>query len=610
MIMIKKKGFLIFTIIISISILLIGAFLTYFAYQEGEKNTSFPTYRYEEYIDKSDLMSYSKDDGGQLYESEKCDFSSGVSKIDVVGASEDKCLYINEKGSSISYNINSLHEDKCLLVLNIAYVSSFNRDIPYQSLLEIRIDNTLYQSSATIKHSYNKYEFNETSLFSFNIHKGINNINIFSLENDVYFDYLALIPSSQRNSDKKTIGERYYSYKGNGSSQSYQIERGKLDNALIVDDGDTTIYRSVFMFNINANVTYLIDSDSNKETLLKIHGKKTTDIDALIKIECGEYVKEITFKNKDTYQEYDVGNISLIEGNNVIKFTLLSGEVYLDKFSLNADINHSLYNYSERFELEDALINGAAAIEEVDTASERKSVGSIAKDTSFYFNINSPSNDEIYLSLSISYWGDDGYLSDALAISINENDIDISDVEIKNNDRDFFNFKEIYLSSINLNNGNNSIVITSKMCESFNLDYLSINHKLTDLSILECEHMSLFNGSRIENNYQASNHIDVGYNRVGSGISIPLLMEEDDVYHLSICLSINSSQLEKASNIFAIYFNNEMIDITQVYLLPTEGWTNFRLNEGVASLQFKKGLNILSVVSLSELYNLDYISLL
>lgn len=609
MIMIKKKGFLLISIIISLSVLLIGSSLTYFAYQEKQSIASFPSYRYEEYIDKSDTMGYNQEDGGQLYESEQSDFTTGISKVDVVGASKDRCLWIEEKESSVSYTINSSSEDVCMLALNMAYVTSFNRDIPYNSLLEIRVNNTLRRSSSLIKHSYNKYEFFETSLFSFNILKGINTINIFFYENDVYLDYLSLISANERSGEKETIGEKYYTFKGDDSSQSYQIERGKLDNALIVDDGDALNYRSVLMVNMNATITYLINSDQNKETLLTINGKVIAETDALLRIECDSFVQEMTINQKDDYQDYNVGKISLKEGNNQIKFTLLNGKIHLNEFTLNSDINHSLYKYCERFEVENALIEGNASIEDVDTASEKKSVGNISENTSFSFNGTASHSDEAYLSLSISYWGDDTYLSSVLSIFINEEEIDLSNIVISGNDRKYFEFRDLYISPIHLGEGLNTIVIISKLNELFNLDYLSIFHKLSDLSLLECEHMSLLNGCREEINYSASNLTDVGYNCEGSGVALSLLFDQDGAYYLSICLALNSSQLEKASQIFEIFFNDEKVDITQIYLLPTEGWTNFRLNENVALLNVRKGLNVLRIMSLGEFYNLDYLSI-
>lgn len=576
----------------------------------GTSFDEFKEYSYIEHVDKTSSMMFSEVEGAQLYEAESALLGGELTVTENIAASGDNCVDNMKRFSSISYSINSSYYGEALLKLNTRYINPTSNDVECSYLFTLTINGNEINSNEIIKHSYNDYDFSLNKVAVVPLKQGVNRIDITALDENVSIDFLSLTPKPERVGTPNVIGERSYSFLSKDMKQEFEIEKSDyFSPGHIVFDFEASSYSSVFLSNNHDTRTIHINSDETTSSELSLLYKTSSNSDKEAKIVLSINNEEQEFsldKSSESYKLKTLGNIALNKGDNVISFRSSGVPIYLDKLSLNGNINHSSYRINERYEAEDALLSNPRMKEKVENASNHYTASYLENGESLEFNIVSSKEDEVKLGIALSYWNDETVsLSSLFKLEINNQEIDISKTSISKTGS-YYDFIEMPISLLTLKEGNNYIKICS-FKDAFNIDYIFTYRIDTVIDgKIECEHFALVNGSGIERNINASNEQDVGFNDGGTYLAMKFELEADAEYDCSIAIASPLSDYVLADSLFSIYVNNIKIDLSSLYIKPTNKWNVFAENI-LPRLSFKQGFNSLVIKSIGGNYNLDYV---
>ncbi len=600
-----------FASIVSIVTIIISSIILNIAYQNNHRNIVFPEYAYEEYVDHSEEKTFTQDGGAQLYEAETSSLGGEYEIINNVAASNDQLVSHFKKGSSINYYINSGSEDYVKLIFNLSYSSSGEKSINANFLFHLRVNSEeIDLSSIVINHSVNTYDLVEYSIGTMKTKLGQNIIEIVALDYDFQMDYMVLVSSKEKTTQENNIGEKQKVFYFNplDSMQVFEAERMRKKGPLIIDDYTASSYLSVFFINPNSELVGFIHSTQACTTSLNLRAKGRENelelTDLCFAIGKVSYTSDKKIQHKDGYDFFVFEEVELKEGLNRIEIKNLQKQLYLDCLQLNTKINHSSICLNEKHEAESAILSGCQ-VEDNENVSGNQNVGYCYPESSILFQIHSLVNDQKILGLRISYAGNKTKLGEVLKITVNHQEMNLTNIQIKTTS--YTDYYDLPCKEISLQKGNNDILITS-LDGNYNLDYVFFFGKQDFSSrsnIVEAEHLLVFN-SQIENNLTASGRKNVGFNAVSSSIKLCLDTPEDITLNLSLQMSIFGVENGLfLSDILSLKINQEEILLNDIEAFSSSSWSDFR-RVFLGSIHFLSGFNTLEIVSKKECYNLDY----
>ena len=236
---IKVDGHMLIAFIFSVLTVVISIVITLFSVSNQPFYLDFPAYAYHEYVDRSDDTVFKSGGGAQFYEAEKANLSNGVNLRDNVGASNVKVVELNKKGQTVEYAIKFDKDCMVQLKVSLCYVSSASKDTNAKNLFSVYLNDVEpYTDLANVKHCYNVYEFKENLICSFNVSKGVNVIEIISYGSTCYFDYMVLIPQTERTESNEPVGHTFSCFEFGGLRQYSEAERAELKESYILHQPD------------------------------------------------------------------------------------------------------------------------------------------------------------------------------------------------------------------------------------------------------------------------------------------------------------------------------------------------------------------------------------
>lgn len=608
----KLNGYILLTTICGIIALVISSLISFFGiYGKTEEilSTKYKTYSYYEYIDRTSTMTFTSNGGGQLYEAEKSKITGGCYIEDNEFTSGDSVINVLVKGSTFEFEIESDSSSAAEVIINLCYLSDTNRDTEVENLFVGYINNVeMGMRHSIVSKCYNEFDFKENIMCEVLLQKGKNKFEFIATGRGYKVDYIALVAPLNRTSSDSTIGAPVFPFEKNGVKQIYQAERMYFDGFIVVNDNTCSGYQYLKNNNENSEILFSLNCDSNTYTNLSI-AISVNEINIDLKNVFNIYINNVSIEliskelqANEKFIEINLANISLITGLNIIKIICFKN-ISIDYLSLNNDINYSNLNNACKYEAENAILLGSSQIKKINDLTNEIVVCCNSSKDNLIFNICTSMNSYANLSIKLSYSGIDCYLNDLFFIKINNKVINVPSSLLEKTN----GLKNIYLGLINLNSGNNTILLqATKPIEIDNI-VLSYNSSII-YKKYEAERGILNNGCLEEHRKEASNEKDVGYNKVGSSVCFYIYCDEELNVSTWISLSCVLYEDIKMNSCINIKLNDNEINISNYNVKATNSWCKFNENY-CGKLKLKKGINVIEIISIAEIYNFDYIRL-
>ena len=613
----KKKN-IVYTFIAVFSTIfaLVGTVvILWLALTSPDSLANYPTYSYDEYVDRSEDYKVDSDKGAQLYEAESFYLFGDAYVSESVGCSSSQEVTGLTKSSALSYAFSSDSSANYKLTASISYISRNGKSSLANTLFSITFNNEeINLSGVEISPSYNRQEFIEDPLCVLPIKEGRNTFEIVSSSNaDFAFDYFVLTSSKNKTSHPTSIGNTFsHSFSSNRGKQVFEAEEQKQGGSLIVKDNDASCsYSSYFTERGNKLMAY-IDSSSQVSTLLSL-ALRTPDITSnQIKIKVSLNNKVIFDKEVEgltsSYKEISIDYLTLQRDENIISCECEEGVFYLDYLALDADINYSKDINNQRYEAEDSYLDSCRKLIS-SSASNGYYVGEIIPGSVVQYELNSLVNSTSRLSIRIGYRGSDTYLSSLFDITFNSASLQLSSLKVEKG-ISLAVFTDISLGMINIRPGTNILKITS-LSDSVSADCITIYNDEMSLDdprlVVQGENLVSDSGIKKSfNKYAADNRSAV----ISAGGSCQFYFQSS--VRTSINLSVSISFLEMTDDEdeenMAVKINDTFLDLSEVDLGKVSTDCQFTLiNLGIISV--KSGLNIVQIEGPDSVFCLDFMLL-
>lgn len=606
------KGYLIFLSASSISVLIIALIIVLLAVLGNtEAPIVYVTYPYDQYIDRSQDMTFTTDGGGQLYEAEAAVLSAGCTRNDNVIASGGYSVAINEKKSVMYFLIDSDSNCNAELILSICYVTDTDRDTTAENLFSIYLNNLeLGMRHSVVRHCYSQYNFIENVMCEAVLTEGVNRLEVITSGYGFAIDYLVLVSSQRRETDDQVIGFPSYAFYADGQKQIYEAEYSVYDGVSAFDDAAASNSHYVRFNETNDSISFDLNCNKAAESRLvlslKYSGNKL-DLDDLLNITVNNARLRTQTEISATGQSFvDIafGTVNLLAGVNHITVSGI-GEFSLDCLIFNADINYSYLNNACKFEAEYGDFNGGCEIVEDQLFSDGAGVY-LPDGGDVSFSVSSRATNRGYLSVKVkNVYGN--LTSDDLAVSVNGASEPYEAV-LLNGDGDY---SQWYLCNIAITAGINEITLQSY--GAVELDYIIISNSfLSDTSIrkYEAENAVLF-GCSDEWCKTASGNKDVGYNDKGTEVAFYIYSDKQITVDLYLALSSKLIGEQYYKNYIVLQVNGQTINLEGQKYTAYNDWRRFE-ERFISEITLNAGLNIISFKCVSQvgaIYNLDYMRL-
>jgi len=617
----KVNNSIYFGLVSAALIFSIAGILIYASHKVAENQPEqYPSYNYQDYVDRSATFLYKSAAGGQLYEAEKGQCYGGAYAEYNQMASSRAMVSGLTPNSKIQYRIESDSSEKVLLTLRICYYTEADADASALDLLSLSLNNeSISLEGKTIARCESDVTFKENRLVLLPLVKGENLLDITSLEKSYTLDYLVLTPLSARSNDEKTIGVGYRSFFAGDASQLYEAEESVFSGPIpIVSKAASGLF---YLRNDTAggSISFFIEADGARTTPLVMGINNYSQYSSLnslyditvngTRISIANDVNAPSEERGGAFDRVTVGNIPLLSGQNELTFTCIRGRSSLDYITLNSDLGFSQSSDSQRLEAEAFSTTTGLNIRSSALASGGKDLSGFALGESAWHHFGSSQEKNVRLILSLSYTGNYPHLGDFLSLRLNDKMIDVSDVAAEKTSE--YAYFEADCGLVDVLEGDNVLEIRG-LGNAFALDNVDFSSVTLSSSFstrsFEAENAITSGGSHIEFSKNASGGRDVGFNDTGTGISFTFYCEEAMKIHVSAWLSVYSSSPQSASSSLLLSLNNASVDLTGISLTPTGGWWSFVEND-LLTLNFKKGYNLLSFYPTKTLYNFDVLTL-
>lgn len=604
----KKKDFsyVIFASIASVAILGTSFVFVLLNLNKDLAINDYPTYNYDDYVNRSELKTYDETSGAQLYEAESATLSGNAQVSENIHASNQQIVTNLRTGSTLSFDVTSTKESKAKLVFSLSYVTKLSRDILASSLFTIAVNNENMNITSKVSTNYNSYDFSENAIGLIDLNRGLNHLEITSLTNIYNFDYMLLVSPKEKTSQENTIGYQKTSFASKERKQVFEAENQRdIEGGVILDEDSASNQRSVYFSSLGDTLTYHIIADEETDSSLYIQTKKGN----------GSFSYSLTVNEEEDfvsngneyYSEYQYGMIHLKKGRNDIVFENFGDEFYLDFISLNSDIHLSSEPAIIKLEAESLSLKGGCQVISSTNVPSKNIVGYNYPNSYVEYSFETLEEGDAYLGVNLSYPGSTMPLSDVLSVSLNGFSITMpSENLVTTGSYDVY--KEIFLGSFHYAKGSNVLRITS-IKGNYNLDYLSLTNiafvSTNERVKLEAENTSLSNGITKTYSINASSNTYLSKMEPDSSIDIYVYSSATQSVSIQIALSYLTYWTVPLSNLFTLELNGNVIDLSSVPVSTRQSMTDFfALNIGNISL--KEGLNHIELVNSGENYALDY----
>ena len=612
---IKVDGYILIAFIFSVLAIVIAILITVFSVNSNAFYSNFPAYAYHEYVDRSDDMVFKNGSGAQIYEAEKAVLSSGVNYEDNVGASNSKAVCLSKKDQRVKYSIKFNEDCVIQLKISLCYESSVGKDTNAKNLFSVYINDVEpYSNLANVKHCYNGYDFKENLIYSLEISKGTNVIEIISSGEDCYLDYMVLIPKDERTDNSKQVGHAYCGFDIEGLRQYYEAENAEHKESYIIQDEWCLGGYYVHSNQRNGKVSFFPNSSKSGVASVALV-MKNNGVESRLSEFCDIFINGQKWKtdaicpSSNRFAEVYLGEISLKSGENEIRIFNKNGDYQLDYLILNTESNYSPNGYTLRYEAEDAKLSQSAVIANSPSASKGNAVKSRVSATEIEYNLYSYKEVKTHLAIRLSYAGESVRLCDLFAVYVNRTPIKVDDWLVLDMG-DSQEYCEFYVGSVSFNKGNNEIEIYSLTDKVYYLDYITLYNlqapnsgeelicegEKANISKDLCEWDKTASGGKVVNFKNSS----------GEEWELKIQADEEITVELIVSLINQSSVKRPLQDCCTIIVNETVIDVSQLYIFATEKNGLF-VEYNVGAITLQKGLNTVKIIGGSIGFYMDYI---
>ena len=392
-------------------------------------------------------------------------------------------------------------------------------------------------------------------------------------------------------------------------------------------------------FNNNgATITYKLNaSEATKATMFVNMALGGSFTDNPFKISLNDVDLEIPTSYKDPqgnwshFQEYKVALLNLVQGENVVVITITGGCGNFDYIKLVSPKAIEIVKEEEpaikgteyRFEAEFAKIENCAVNSEKNGSSGGSQVGGINANSKINYDITSSTKQAVSLKLRIIIAGSDRLLlAKSFTLKINDKEI-ISDAEFTcDGNYGWSCWGELVIENVNLNEGNNVIVLQAVEGVMTNVDCISIyaendvyftNNAEKTAYRFEGSDAKLTNCSIVSEDNGASGGSHVGQISGSSIIEYEVSSSVEQFVDLKVVtavvgddrLPINVNFKDIKVNDYALFYNgNKNITCPTSY-----GWGNWG-NFEIKGVHLKTGVNKITLdFANGAMTNFDYIEI-
>src|SRR5574344_961430 len=617
----KVNNSIYFGLVSAALIFAIAGILIYASHKVAENQPEqYPSYNYQDYVDRSATFLYKSAAGGQLYEAEKGQCYGGAYAQYNQMASSRAMVSGLTPNSKIQFRIDSDSSEKVLLTLRICYYTEADADASALDLLSLSLNNeTISLEGKMIARCESDVTFKENRLVLIPLVKGENLLDITSLENSYTLDYFVLTPLTRRSDDEKAIGVGYRGFFAGDASQLYEAEESVFSGPIpIVSEAASGLF---YLRNDTAggSISFFIEADAARTTPLVMGINNYSQYSALNalyditvngkQIPIDPSVKAPNEERGGAFDRVAIGDVPLLAGQNELVFTCIRGRSSLDYIILNSDLGFSQSSDSQRLEAETFQTSSGLTIRSSALASGGKDLSGFALGESAAHHVVSSGEKNVRLVLSLSYPGSYPHLGAFLSLYLNDRAIDVSNVAAEKTSE--FAYFEADCGLVSILEGDNVLEVRG-LGSAFAMDNIDFSTVVLSSNFstrsFEAENAIASGGSHIEFSKNASGGRDVGFNDTGTGVSFAFYCEEAMKLRVGAWLSVYSSSTQSAASSLLVSLNNASVDLSGISLVPTGGWWNFAEND-LLSLDFKKGYNLLSFYPTKTLYNFDVLTL-
>lgn len=572
-------------------------------------------------------------------EAEDASLSGCVISEDAKG-SNGKVVGQISNGSKIEYTIVSEKEQTTDLKVVTSVVG--NDRLDFDKYFVIQVNGTTIETKGQIEVSenygysnYGKIIFNNISL-----NKGKNVITLTGKE-----DIMTNLDKIVIKADKlvkfyvldieEVTGESYYFEEDVAILQAGKSGGFRKENN---DNARNKVALGNAFNNEGATITYKLNAlEATKATMFINMAIGGTFTDNPFKISLNGVDLEVPTSYKDSqgnwthFKEYKVALLNLIQGENVLVITITGGCGNFDYVKLVSPKNietikeeePSIKGIEYRFEAEHAKIENCAVNSENNGSSGGNQVGGINSSSKITYDITSSNKQTVSLKLRIIIAGSDRLLlAKSFTLKINDQEI-TSDKEFTcDGNYGWSCWGELVIENVNLNEGNNVIVLQAVDGVMTNVDCISIyaendvyftNNAEKTTYRFESSDAKLTNCSIVSEDNGASGGSHVGQISGSSVIEYEVSSSVEQFVDLKVVtavvgddrLPINVNFKDIKVNDYALFYNgNKNITCPTSY-----GWGNWG-NFEIKGIHLKAGVNKITFdFAKGAMTNFDYIEI-
>ncbi len=602
----KRKAYALFTLIATLFAIISASLITVFAILRTRDSRNYPTFTHAQYKDCSLSKTFDEMEGPQLYEAEELTLSENILIEGNIYASNKEAVTNFIKGEKITLEFTSSSSVMAMLSLSCSYISENGRSVEASSLFSLQFNHAdTGLSDAIIEANFNQYDFSENDLVSLHLYPGVNTITFISLGDYLRMDYLAL-RANQNIVSQEAIGPQKVYFKEEECRQYYTSYLSQLNGPAIIMDEGAREKHAAFFSNPYDSLSFYIYADhardSNTTMMLRLARE---NVQPTFEVYLNnDLVSSENIELSSEYQEYSLGKLSLLAGENVLSLKNINGSFYFDCFVFNSDINHSPNKLNERLEAEHAILTHGGDITANYKASNYYVVSNNHIDSYVEFKVNSFVEDDVHLNLNLSYIGHSQRSDLVFELSLNDVVLDTSEYMIYNTGG-YTSYQNLYLGKIHLKAGNNIIRIYS-FTGNYNLDYLDLIHDAKN--VIEAEHAILDKG----NYEQKINHASEGYAVINNINNSTLTIDLYSSSSKRISLEMVYSYVGKEASLdsfFTLTNNTASINLTDTEIVTTRRVSIFNKVK-ICEINLEQGLNQLVFKNVKTGLNIDCFNIL
>ena len=571
-------------------------------------------------------------------EAEDASLSGCVISEDANG-SNGKVVGQISNGSKIEYTIFSEKEQTTDLKVVTSVVG--NDRLDFDKYFVIQVNGITVETKGQIEVSenygysnYGKIIFNDISLT-----QGKNVITLTGKE-DIMTNFDKLVIKADNLVKfyvleiEEVTGENYYFEEDVAILQAGKSGGFRKENN---DNARNKVALGNAFNNEGATITYKLNAfEATKATMFINMAIGGTFTDNPFKISLNDADLEIPTSYKDSqgnwthFKEYKVALLNLIQGENVLVITITGGCGNFDYVKLVSPKSleivkdePSIKGTEYRFEAEHAKIENCAVNSENNGSSGGNQVGGINSSSKITYDITSSNKQTVSLKLRIIIAGSDRLLlAKSFVLKVNDQEI-TSDAEFTSDGNYGWScWGELVIENVNLNEGNNVIVLQAVEGVMTNVDCISIyaendvyftNNAEKTAYRFEGSDAKLTNCSIVSEDNGASGGSHVGQISGSSIIEYEVSSSVEQFVDLKVVtavagedrLPINVNFKDIKVNDYALFYNgNKNITCPTSY-----GWGNWG-NFEIKGVHLKAGVNKITLDFANDAKtNFDYIEI-